>query len=340
MEIDDFHIHLRQGQLMEHVTAKLKQGGTRLAYVMPNLVPPICTTDQALYYQKQLQAIEPNVEFLMTLYLSSSLTPQEISKAAKAGIIGVKSYPKGVTTNSDGGIESYEIYYPVFEAMEKEGMVLNLHGEVPSDDNEVCVLNAEERFLRHLKKLHCDFPKLKIVLEHASTKAAVDMVKSCGETVGCTITIHHLLLTVDDWAGQCHNFCKPVAKFPHDRLALQQVILEGHERFFLGTDSAPHPKKAKESAKSAAGIYVSHLTKYYLAHALDSFGALERYYEFACVNGRKFYGLHPKEGMKVELKIDSELEIQDSMTYLNDNGIKEEIVPFMYGKRIKISKYM
>lgn len=141
---------------------------------------------------------------------------------------GVKSYPRGVTTNSEGGIESYETYYPVFEAMEQVDMVLNLHGEIPSDTaTNICVLNAEAAFLPHLRKIHARFPRLRIVLEHATTKAAVDCVKSLGDTVGCTITAHHLALTVDDWAGQSFNFCKPVAKYPEDRKALQDVVKEG-----------------------------------------------------------------------------------------------------------------
>lgn len=182
----------------------------------------------------------------MTLYLSPSITPEEINKAHEAGIVGmfittsfsstmiresrlgVKSYPRGVTTNSDGGIESYETYYSVFKAMEQVGMVLNLHGEIPSNaENNVHVFNAEERFLSHLETLHARFPMLKIVLEHATTSAAVECVKRLGDTVACTITPHHLELIIDDWAGQSFNFCKPVAKTPADRLALQRVILEG-----------------------------------------------------------------------------------------------------------------
>jgi len=162
-------------------------------------------------------------------------------------LIGVKSYPRGVTTNSDGGIESYETYYPVFEAMQEVDMILNLHGEVPSDaaavglsssqkpvkslmyvvSQNIHVLNAEPSFLPHLFKLHAAFPKLRIVLEHATTRAAVEAVKSCGPMVACTITAHHLALIVDDWAGQSWNFCKPVAKYPDDRQALRDVIKEG-----------------------------------------------------------------------------------------------------------------
>jgi dihydroorotase len=189
-------------------------------------MPPITTTDMALAYKKELQSLDASIEYLMTLYLSPNLTPDEVRKASAAGIVGVKSYPRGVTTNSAQGIEDYRVYYPVFKTMEECGVVLNLHGEVPSAD-DVCVMNAEERFLEHLRQLHADFPRLKIVLEHATTRAAVAMVKSLGDTVACTITPHHLLLTVDDWAGKPLNFCKPVAKYPTDRQALRDIVLEG-----------------------------------------------------------------------------------------------------------------
>ncbi|KAG6880425.1 Dihydroorotase [Termitomyces sp. T32_za158] len=227
----DFHVHLRQGPLSSLVTPHIKKGGFDLAYVMreqPNLRPPITTTEQALKYKDDLKGIDPSVEYLMTLYLSPDLTPEEIRKAKKAGVVGVKSYPRGVTTNSDGGIESYDTYYPIFEAMQEVDMVLNLHGEIPSDASKnTHVLNAEPKFLPHLLKLHAAFPRLRIVLEHATTRAAVEAVKTCGPTVACTITAHHLALTVDDWAGQSWNYCKPVAKYPDDRLALREVIKEG-----------------------------------------------------------------------------------------------------------------
>ncbi|KAF4600770.1 hypothetical protein EYR38_005415 [Pleurotus pulmonarius] len=277
----DFHVHLRQGPMSSLVTPHVREGGFSLAYVMPNLKPPITTTEQALAYKHDLEKIDPSVHYLMTLYLSPELTPDEIRKAKRAGIVGVKSYPRGVTTNSDGGIESYEVYYPVFEAMQEVDMVLNLHGEVPSDASaNVHILNAEPTFLPHLFALHAAFPRLRIVLEHATTRAAIEAVKSCGNTVGCTITPHHLALTVDDWAGQALNFCKPVAKYPDDRQALRQVIKEGHPRFFLGSDSAPHPSHAKTTCATdhgcAAGIYTSPILLPLVTDLLDSFGALDK----------------------------------------------------------------
>ncbi|KAF9651054.1 Dihydroorotase [Thelephora ganbajun] len=336
----DFHVHLRQGEFSKLVTPHVKKGGFILAYVMPNLKPPVTTTEQALAYKAELQKIDPNVEYLMTLYLSPDLTPDEVRKAKKAGIAGVKSYPRGVTTNSDGGIESYEIYYPVFEAMEQEDIVLNLHGEIPSDaDTNVCVLNAEPAFLPHLRKIHERFPKLRIVLEHATTRAAVEAVKTCGPTVACTITAHHIALTVDDWAGQAWNFCKPVAKYPDDRQALREVIKSGHPRFFLGSDSAPHPPHTKSTAtptqSCAAGVYTSPILLPLVAHLLESFGALDRLEGFVSTFGRSFY--------KRELLGGNAAQIPTIVLKRVEGGelIKEgwsegeqKVIPFWSGKKI------
>ncbi|KAI9146318.1 dihydroorotase, homodimeric type [Paraphysoderma sedebokerense] len=341
--VADLHIHLRQGTMMEMLAPKIKGAGVDTVYVMPNLKPPVTTTEKALEYKKKLESLAPGVKFMMTLYLTPELTPEEVKKAKKAGISGVKSYPRGVTTNSDSGIESYTTYYPVFKAMEEVGMVLNLHGEVPSDASKnISVLNAEAHFLQHLKQLHKDFPRLKIVLEHASTKAAVDMVKSLGDTVGCTITLHHLVLIVDDWAGQPHHFCKPVAKTPEDREALIQVIQEGHPRFFLGTDSAPHPRNSKETSQCAAGVFTSFYTVQYLVQIFESQGMLDKVENFACHFGRKFYGIE-KEG---EVVVDgkrkkaaqeyvvlkkADFPVPKEIAFGKNEGT---VVPFMAGKTL------
>ncbi|THV05477.1 Dihydroorotase [Dendrothele bispora CBS 962.96] len=336
----DFHVHLRQGSLSELVTPHVRKGGVFTAYVMPNLKPPITNTDQALTYKAQLEAIDPNVKYLMTLYLSPELTPEEIRKAKQAGIAGVKSYPRGVTTNSDSGIESYEVYYPVFKAMEENDMVLNLHGEVPSDASKnIHILNAEPQFLPHLDTLHKAFPKLRIVLEHATTRAAVEAVKACGPTVACTITPHHLALTVDDWAGQSWNYCKPVAKYPDDREALRSVIKEGHPRFFLGSDSAPHPPHTKSTSTPAcgcaAGIYTSPILLPLVAHILESFDALDKLEGYVSTFGRKFYKEENDAGSRVTLKRNSEGQsnlVEESFT---SNG--ESVVPFWAGKALNWS---
>ena len=210
----------------------------------PNLVPPITTVAAAISYRDRLQSLAPDVTFLMTLYLHPSITPSTIADAARAGITGVKVYPAGVTTNSKLGVRSYEQYYPVFEAMQEYDLVLNLHGEEPNTPetdiqtvgiaNVVTTLNAEARFLPMLQKLHVAFPKLRIVLEHCSTRHALDAVRACGPTVAATITAHHLWITQDDWCHNSFNFCKPVAKEIVDRVALIQATVGGEGKFFFG----------------------------------------------------------------------------------------------------------
>lgn len=237
-------------------------------FLQPNLVPPITTVEAALSYKSRLQAIDPDINYLMSLYLHPSITPDTIRAAKKAGIAGVKSYPAGVTTNSSSGVVDYESFYPVFEAMEQEDIVLNLHGEAPPDpnasiDQKITVLNAEAAFLPTLLSLHERFPKLRIVLEHCTTAAAVEAVRKCGSNVVGTITAHHLFLTIDDWAGDPLNFCKPVAKLPSDRVALLRAATDGSGKFFFGSDSAPHLLSAKKgltdgglgAGKCAAGVF-------------------------------------------------------------------------------------
>ncbi|KAG1749433.1 dihydroorotase [Suillus lakei] len=253
----DFHVHLRDGELSKLVTPHVHRGGFYLAYVMPNLVPPITTTEMAIEYKKKLKEYSGSskVEFLMTLYLSDALHPGDVKNWKAAGVVGVKSYP---------GIESYDKYDELFRAMEVHGIVLNLHGEIPSDHSKnICVLNAEERFLPVLANLANKYPKLRIVLEHATTAAAVNAVKACGDNVACTITAHHLALTVDDWA---------------------EAIKSGNKKFFLGSDSAPHPSLSKSTATAtsgcAAGVYTSPILLPLVAHLLDSFGAIDRLADF------------------------------------------------------------
>ena len=228
------------------------------------------------------------VEFRMALYLVPELTPEEVELAFKtSGVTGVKSYPRGVTTNSAAGVESYDPYYPIFAKMEELGMTLHLHGEVP----DVSVMLAEEMFLSKLEELHAAFPTLKIVLEHCSTEAAVECVKRLGPSVGATITAHHLDITIDDVVGCGHLFCKPVAKLPSDRTALQEVVRSGNPKFFLGSDSAPHPAHKKEAYTAAAGVYTSSHLCVYLADTFDRLGMMHRLENFACKFGAEYFGI-------------------------------------------------
>ncbi|KAF3480615.1 dihydroorotase [Arthroderma uncinatum] len=303
----DMHVHLRQDAMMQLVTPSIRQGGVDTVFVMPNLQPPITTVNQALEYRSKLQEIEPDVHFLMSLYLHDSITPDVIKEAAAAGITGVKVYPQGVTTNSASGVTSLDDFYPVFKAMEEHDLVLNLHGEVPDVD----VMNAEEAFLPTLKQLHERFPSLRIVLEHCTTSAAVETVRSCGPTVAATITAHHLYLTVDDTVDPL-AFCKPIAKTPADRDALIRAICSGDSKFFLGTDSAPHPKSAKDQAKPAAGVFTQPYATQYILLALEdatersiiqeSAVTQERLEGFLSRFGRQFYKLPEPESGKIILE--------------------------------------
>ncbi|BFZ54509.1 dihydroorotase [Savitreella phatthalungensis] len=301
----DYHVHLRQGELMTKVVPAVRQGGANIAYVMPNLVPPVTTVERAVAYRSELQALEPNVTFLMTLYLSAEVTPEAIYKAKEAGISGVKSYPKGATTNSQSGIESYEPFYPTFAAMEECGLVFNIHGEVPpaSAGGDVTVMTAEHAFLPTLLDLHRRFPKLRIVLEHCSTAAAIEAVKSCGPTVSGTITAHHLFLTVDAWVDDPFCYCKPVAKLPSDREALLVAATSGNPQFFLGSDSAPHPRAAKSGGKrTAAGVFTQPHLLAYVADAFASRNALDKLENFCSRFGRKFYG-HADVGIDQQVRL-------------------------------------
>jgi dihydroorotase len=300
-------------------------------YVKPNLIPPISTVAAAVKYREELKALDPSIEYLMTLYLNPSLTVSDIAAAAKAGISGVKSYPKGVTTNSDSGVISYEQYYPLFEAMQEHDLVLNLHGEVPSSANDpsITVLSAEAAFLPTLISLHKRFPKLRIVLEHCTTEAAVNAVLSCGPTVAATLTAHHLYITIDDWAADAYSFCKPVAKLPSDRDALIGAALSGNPKFFFGTDSAPHPRSSKTVGKGvAAGVFTQPYALQYVAQVFSTHGQFEKLRNFVTDFGRSFYKLPPATHDELEL-YPAETVIVDAIGEGDD-----AIVPFRAGQKL------
>lgn len=265
----------------------------------------------------------------MSLYLHPDITPATIAEAAAVGITNVKSYPAGVTTNSSAGVIDYAAFYPVFEAMEKHNLILNLHGELPPDaaksgsccgssnPEEITVMNAEAAFLPTLLSLHSRFPKLRIILEHCTTAAAIAAVKSCGPSVTATITAHHLYLTIDAVVGNAYNFCKPVAKLPSDRLALLKAAVSGDPKFFFGTDSAPHPTSAKEKLGApAAGCFTQKYAVQLVMDALE--GAVEKGYikedectakvieDFLGNFGRKFYGLEDGKKERIVLRKNGE----------------------------------
>ncbi|KAI9163479.1 dihydroorotase [Paramyrothecium foliicola] len=335
----DMHVHLRQGEMMELVTPTLRRGGVDTAFVMPNLridtnrhlhqVPPLTEVSRVLKYQEELQKIAPDVHFLMSLFLHPSVTPEVIAEAKKAGITGVKMYPAGGTTNSDSGVSNIEVFYDTFAAMEKQNMILNIHGEV-LESLAPAGTTLEEAFLPTLKSLHERFPKLRIILEHCTTAAAVEAVRACGPTVGATITAHHLYLTEHDACCNPFAFCKPIPKKPTDRDALVRAIISGDTKFFFGSDSAPHPLQSKTSApegKAPAGVFtqpcVTQLVLLALEEAVergvisDDDVTQEKLENFLSRSGRKFYQLGEAANRKIVLERKGE-KIAESVK--NENG--------------------
>lgn len=342
----DYHVHLRQGAMMEAVTPTVKEGGVSIAYIMPNLTPPITDLKAVIKYKQDLQALAPETTFLMTFYLSKLLTPELVDQAAKQGAIrGIKCYPAGVTTNSSYGVDpnDFSSFYPIFEVMQKHDLVLNLHGEKPSVSNQegesITVLNAEPKFIPALFKLHKDFPKLKIVLEHCSTQVAIDSIRLLNKdlkpgevpTVIGSITAHHLFLTVDDWAGNPVNFCKPVAKLPEDRSALVAAATSGEPYFIFGSDSAPHPIQNKEKAVGvSAGVYTQPYAITYVAEVFAKHGKLDLLKDFVSTFGNSFYDI--KESQLVSkskcVLVEKTVTIPESITHGDIT-----LIPFEPGKK-------
>lgn len=293
---DDWHLHLRDGDALRAVLPDTARRFGR-AIVMPNLVPPVRTVAEAAAYRGRILAALPEglgFEPLMTLYLTEATPASEIEAAAASGFVkAVKYYPAGATTNSQSGVTDLARCEAVFEAMQAAGMPLLLHGEVT--DPEVDVFDREAVFIeRHLLRLADAFPRLKLVLEHATTAQGVDFVRQARDGVAATITAHHLLLNRNAlFRGglRPHAYCLPVLKRERHRQALVEAATSGNTRFFLGTDSAPHPRHAKESDCGCAGIYTSHAGIELYAEAFDAAGALDRLEGFASLHGPDFYGL-------------------------------------------------
>lgn len=318
--------------MMQTVVPAIRSGGCNLVYVMPNLIPPLTDPQDVVKYRCKLERIEPNVTFMMSLYLSAETTIETIKKAAAAGISGVKYYPRGVTTNSDAGVSEIEQFYSVLAEMQKLGLMLNLHGEA-APASGVTVLNAEREFLPVLEKIHENFPQLKIVLEHCTSREAVESVLRCGDTVAATITVHHLFMTIDSWAGSPLNFCKPVAKTPEDREALLEAATSGNPKFFLGTDSAPHPASAKRRvSKAAAGCFTQPYALQLLAKAFDARKSLDKLEDFCSNFGRDFYGIARETSSFVELERDDTATVEDTWTSAEQSS--ESVIPFMAGERL------
>lgn len=302
---DDWHVHLRDGAVLPHTVKDMALYFGR-AIVMPNLVPPVTNTEQATsYYQRIQQAMpaESTFEPLMTLYLTDNTSPEDIKEAKESGIIyACKLYPNGATTNSSSGVTDLEKIYPTLKAMEEHDILLLVHGEVTDADMDI--FDREKGFIdRYLINLVDRFPGLKIVMEHITTKDAVDFVASASPNVGATITPQHLLYNRNDMLVggiKPHLYCLPVLKRNIHQQALLEAATSGNPKFFLGTDSAPHAKNRKEAACGCAGCYSATSALELYAEAFDAMGALNNLEAFASINGPRFYGL-PINQEKVKL---------------------------------------
>jgi len=303
---DDWHLHLRDGailnDLVHHTSAQFAR-----AIIMPNLTPPVTTTEMAESYRQRILAAVPTThqfEPLMTLYLTNNTPAEEIVKAKASGFIhGVKLYPAGATTNSDAGVTDIKNCYATLEAMQKENMILQVHGEVV--DPAVDVFDREARFIEEvLTPIKKDFPELRVVFEHITTKHAVEFVTDADDTVAATITPQHLLYNrnaIFKGGIRPHYYCLPILKREEHRQALVKVATSGSHKFFLGTDSAPHAQDKKESSCGCAGIFSAPLAIELYTRVFDENNALDKLEGFASFYGPDFYQL-PRNSEKVMLE--------------------------------------
>lgn len=292
---DDWHVHLRDGEVLTDTVRDISRYNGR-ALIMPNTVPPVTTTEMALAYRERIMAAKPQSHFepLMTLYLTDNTSAEEIRRAKASGaIVAAKLYPAGATTNSDSGVTDPKNIYPVLQAMQEEGLLLLIHGEVTTHD--VDIFDREKTFLETvLAPIVQDFPQLKIVLEHITTAEAVNFVKNAGENLAATITAHHLLFNRNHMLVggiRPHYYCLPILKRATHQQALIAAATSGNKKFFLGTDSAPHAKGNKETACGCAGSYTAHAALELYAEVFEQEGKLANLAAFACHNGPDFYGL-------------------------------------------------
>ncbi len=326
---DDFHVHFRSEEMLEHVVPYTSWVCGR-ATVMPNPDPPILDAVGVAMYRDEILKVtrpfSPHFTPLMTIMVTEETTPQTIYDCREVGTVAGKIYPLG-QTNSKIGVSNYNRLGEVFAAMADAGMLLLLHGETP--DPEIFCLDREEAFLSILRRISADHPTLRIVLEHVSTAAAVRCVKELSDNVAATITPHHMLLTLDDVIGDklhVHQFCKPVAKRPEDRDAVRDAAMSGNPKFFHGSDTAPHRRGAKENAHCCAGIFNAPVAIPFLVQMFDRKGKLSMLENFTSVFGAQFYNLPLNEDM-ITL-IEGEWEVPELIG---------DVVPFLAGKHLQWS---
>ena len=329
---DDWHLHLRDGAALQAVLHDTARQFAR-AIVMPNLRPPVTTTELAIAYRERILAALPkgvSFEPLMTLYLTDNTTADEIKRAKASGMIhGVKLYPAGATTNSDLGVSDLAKCTNALEAMQDLGLPLLVHAEVT--DANVDVFDRESVFItRHMQPLLKQFPALKTVFEHITTKDAADFVAESSKNVAATITAHHLLMNRNDmFIGgiRPHHYCLPILKRESHRQSLIKAATSGNAKFFLGTDSAPHTKHAKEAACGCAGMYTAHAALELYAEAFESVNQLDKLEAFASFYGADFYGL-PRNTAQITLQ-------KTSWTVPNELAMgNESLVPLRAGQQI------
>jgi dihydroorotase len=329
---DDWHLHFRDNEMLsETVPATARCFGR--AIVMPNLVPPVTTAALAMAYKERILAARPdNSQFepLMTLFLTNQTSAEDIRQAKAAGIVACKLYPAGATTNSDAAVTGIEALYPVFAAMQEQGLLLLVHGEVT--ESHVDIFDREKAFIdQYLVKIVSAFPQLKVVFEHITTADAAQFVLS--ETnVGATITPQHLLLNRNDLlvgGVHPHNYCLPVLKRSTHQHALREVAVSGSPKFFLGTDSAPHAKHKKENACGCAGCYSAWSAIELYAEVFDQLDALDKLEGFASNFGADFYGLPKNTGSITLVKQDWQVPATVTLTDGTD------MVPFFAGQTLR-----
>ena len=329
---DDWHLHLRDGEALKAVLADSARQFAR-AMIMPNLRPPVTNTALAAAYRQRILAALPsglNFEPLMTLYLTDNTSAAEIRAAVASGMVhGVKFYPAGATTNSDSGVTDLAHCQQALAEMEKLGLPLLVHAEVT--DAQVDVFDRERVFIeRHMVSIIKDYPALKVVFEHITTKDAADFVLHTPANVAATITAHHLLMNRNAmFVGgiQPHHYCLPILKREEHRQALLRVATSGNAKFFLGTDSAPHAKHTKEAACGCAGMYTAHTAMELYAEAFDAVGALDKLEGFASFYGADFYGL-PRNTGRIQLHRQS-WTVPASLPFADDS-----IVPLRAGQPV------
>lgn len=330
---DDWHLHVRDGDAMRAALAHSARQFGR-AIIMPNLKPPVDTVDKARAYRQRLRAALPagsDFEPLMTLYLTPNTAIADIRAARECSWIhGVKLYPAGATTHSDAGVGDLQPLYPVLQAMAECGLPLLVHGEVTAAD--VDVFDREAAFIeRQLKPLTTHIAELKVVLEHITTQQAVEFVRAAPEHIAATITAHHLLMNRNamfQGGIRPHHYCLPILKREVHRQALISAATSGEKKFFLGTDSAPHGRGAKESACGCAGIYTAHAALELYAEAFEQAGALDRLEAFASFHGADFYGL-PRNSGQVTLRREA-WQVPESYPFGDDT-----VVPLRAGQTLQ-----